>query len=313
MRKSLRVIVSVAALAVLSASGGCTVKSWYTVVVPNEGQGMTLSGERSRMMVSVPEVVSQETVLGYTAGRRAAAAPGETLAEVRDSVLVSKTTIARALFDLAPQCMTRENKDSALLPDDCFRRPLNEFKLVEGEGHLVAGRIFEDRQSWYLVSVDARDGSFFLVVDADGRLRQERNLVWRDLNAWEHNVRDRGELPGATGPAVGEKLDYIDLPVALDTSRRVFDMEVSERRQPGQGNLNFDIVWAGPVQHIDGPRNRVILRDYSPSAPGYVVNELAVDYRPSVEMISLRGIGIALRPGDNGEVVFAVQPGSRPG
>ena len=65
--------------------------------------------------------------------------------------------------------------------------------------------------------------------------------------------------------------------------------------------------------HIDGPRNRVILRDYSPSAPGYVVNEMAVEYRPSVEMISLRGIEIALRPGDNGEVVFAVQPGSQPG
>jgi len=229
---------------------------------------------------------------GYRVGEERVAAVGEAMFVVRNYTGAERVTSAVALRAFQQLCKRAQAGETATDKLACRSGRLSYIRGNEHDRFDVAGSITDGGTTYYMLKVTTDDGTIYLAVDGNGRLRAGRYAAWAP-NASE------------TTP-IGVPLRWQDVPVALD-SDPFFRLETTSTPVGGGANfVHYAVVYRGVTLDYRGLVFHLLYREYGQGDESTPVYEQSLDYAGGVSVIDVLGLRLRVQDVSESQIVYTV-------
>ncbi len=240
----------------------------------------------------------QRTVMSksYQTGERYSVGVGQPMIGVKNYTVSERVARAISLQDFEQPCPGSFGADTK----PCSGEPLGLLHGSLGQSFNVAGSITENGFIYYLVEFPTDGGTAYLLADADGYLRPQDYVAWREKD--ESRLSRRG-LP----------LDLVETKVRLEPSGALFGYETDETMVAGGADyLNYELLYNGIGYDQRGPNFNLIYREYRRDGGQVPAYEQNLVFQASQAIFDMLGMRIQVHEVSDDAVSFTVLEDSLP-
>lgn len=228
----------------------------------------------------------------YRVGESYTSRVGDPMLSVKNYSLRHQVVRASALRDFQQLC----DRVLSKAPGPCSDAPLDNVHGSLGSVFDVHGRIVTPDGEYFAVSLPVADRKdvVYLLVDANGRLRQGAYVAWHRNDSRGYSIE-------------GMPLAEVIPQFAIDGEEPLFTLDQQETfAGSGPGYLNYDLVYGGNRTTDKGESVFLSYREYARQTTERLVFEQSLQYRVTDHDIQVAGLRLHVDTANPESITFSV-------